>query len=95
VAGELTFDWNKANIEHIALHRVTPVEVEQVFANDPAYVGYDEDGSEPRWTVMGHTNDLRVLVVVWTLRGDAIRSVTAWEASRRVRERYFRARGIS
>jgi uncharacterized DUF497 family protein len=35
VAGDLVFDWDKANLAHIARHNVTPEEVEQVFANGP------------------------------------------------------------
>lgn len=95
VAGDLKFDWNKTNIEHIARHRVAPDEVEQVFANNPDDLEYAEGESEPRWTVMGHTDNLRVLVVVWTLRGDSIRTVTAREPNRHIRERYFRTRGMS
>ena len=36
----LEFDWNRANIKHIASHRVAPSEVEQVFANDEMDVDY-------------------------------------------------------
>ena len=32
------FDWDDANIEHIARHGVKPEEVEQAFANDPLIV---------------------------------------------------------
>ena len=63
------FDWDRANIEHISCHRVRPDEVEQVFANESAELAYENFDGEPRWTVVGHTDALRVLLVVWTSRG--------------------------
>ena len=32
---EIEFDWDEANIEHVACHRVLPEEAEQVILNDP------------------------------------------------------------
>ena len=72
---------------------MTPEEVEQVFANHPFDLSYEVANGEERWTVIGHTKSLRVLIVVWALRGEAIRTVTARETSRRAREAYFRAKG--
>ena len=31
----MLFDWDESNINHIALHGVTPEEAEQVLQNDP------------------------------------------------------------
>jgi uncharacterized DUF497 family protein len=50
------------------------------------------DGEE-RYTGVGHTNRLRVLVLVWTMRGDATRPVTAFDASERLAQRYVAERG--
>ncbi len=50
--------------EHIAHHSVTTEEVEQIFANDPIDF------------LHGYTPNLRVVLVVWTLRDDAIRPIT-------------------
>jgi uncharacterized DUF497 family protein len=68
---------------------VTAREVEEVIASDPADVGYDNVDGEPRWTVVGHTKSIRVLVVVWTLRGRKVRAVTARDAPKKLREDYF------
>src|ERR1022692_4810333 len=57
-----------------ASHRVTPEEVEQMFANDEMGIDYDQ---------------ARVLSVVFTMRDDAVRPVTAYEASGRIRTEYF------
>jgi uncharacterized DUF497 family protein len=84
------FEWDVANLKHLARHRVTPTEVEDVLENDPAQLGYDVVNEEERWTVVGHTNLTRVLVVTWTLRKGSIRVVTAWPAPKRMREDYFR-----
>jgi uncharacterized DUF497 family protein len=69
----MDFDWDRANVAHIARHRVTPDEAEQAPVNDAFDVNYEVVGGEKRWTSLGHTNSFRVLVVVWSLRGDAIR----------------------
>ena len=94
MADELTFDWDEANIGHVARHSVTPEEVEQVFANDPMDLGADVVEGEERYTGVGHTNRLRVLVLVWTMRGGATRPITAFDASERVATRYLAERGL-
>jgi uncharacterized DUF497 family protein len=62
------FDWDPANTEHIARYRVTPDEVEQAFANEETGIDYDVVRGEERWTVMGQTDQTRVLIVVFTMR---------------------------
>ena len=72
---------------------VTPAEVEQAYANDPMDVEFRIVGGEERYTIIGHTNRLRVLVVALTLREGAIRPVTAFDASRSMAKRYLTSRG--
>ena len=67
----MVFDWDEANVAHDARHNVTPEEVEQVFINDPMDLGVEAADGEERYTSVGHTNRLRVLVLAWTMRGDA------------------------
>jgi len=45
-----------------------------------------------RYRAIGHTHALRVLVVIWTLRGEAIRPVTAWPAPSSIAKDYFENR---
>ena len=45
--------------------------------NDPQDLDFAVFGEEERWTAIGHTNRLRILLVVWTIRDDATRVVTA------------------
>jgi hypothetical protein len=93
MADVLRFDWDQANTVHIGSHRVTPEEVEQVFANDEMAIDYDVIGGEERWTVLGETSQMRVLVVVFTMRGEWVRTVTAYEASPRARSAYCAVKG--
>lgn len=94
MADELVFQWDKANRAHIARHRVTPEEVEQVFANDPVDLGAETVDGEQRYTGVGHTNRLRVLVLAWTMRGDATRPITAFDATERLAKRYVAEKGF-
>jgi uncharacterized DUF497 family protein len=94
VTDELVFDWDEANVAHVARHNVTPEEVEQALASDPMYLDADVVEAEDRYTGAGHTNLLRVLVLVWTMRGDAIRPITAFNASERLAKRYLAERGF-
>jgi uncharacterized DUF497 family protein len=94
VADDPVLDWDEANIAHIARHSVTPDEVEQVFVNDPMDLGAEVVEGEERYTGVGHTNRLRVLVLAWTMRDDAIRPITAFDASERLAKRYLVERGF-
>lgn len=95
MADDLRFEWNEANISHIARHKVTPKEAEQVLLNDPFDVAYEVVDGEQRWTSIGHTDDLRVLLVVWTVRrNDVIRVVTAREATEEASRTYLRQKGF-
>ena len=88
----LRFEWDEANIKHIALHRVHPHEADSVIRNDPIDLGYEEIDGEHRWTVIGHTDEMRILIVVFTMRGKRFRPVTSRDVSRRVRIDYLRAK---
>jgi uncharacterized DUF497 family protein len=61
---------------------VTPEEVEQVFANDEMDIEYDVIGGEERWTVLGETDQVRVLIVVFTMRDELVRTVTPTRPAR-------------
>jgi uncharacterized DUF497 family protein len=77
------FDWDDANISHIARHAVTPEEVEQVLLNDPPEVDFDPDeNGEERWTYLGETAHGRILTVVITMRDAKMRVITAYDAEK-------------
>jgi len=91
--GEIEFDWDRANIRHIARHRVRPEEAEQALRNHPFDLEYQVVGGEQRWTSLGQTDGLRILLVVWTLRADVVRVVTARSASKQLSQAYLRHKG--
>jgi uncharacterized DUF497 family protein len=68
--------------------------IEQVFANEPPDIDFDVAGDEERWVSIGHTNLLRVLIVVWAMREGSVRCITAFEATRMRRTEYFVAKGF-
>lgn len=87
----MDFEWDDANVGHIARHGVTPAEAEEALL-DPRRLGmqaYQVKG-EPRWAALGGTEAGRVLFVVYTKRGPNIRVITARDAERDERRRYRR-----
>ncbi len=84
-------DWDEANLEHIARHRIRPKEVEEALL-DPRRIGvsaYNVEG-ERRWAVIGATEAGRVLFVIFTRRSRRRRVVAARDADRAERRRYGR-----
>lgn len=85
------FDWDKGNSDKNWLkHGVTPFECEQVFFNQPLTVAPDEAHSqkEIRFYVLGQTDMERLLFVVFTVRRNLIRVVSARDMSRSEKEVY-------
>lgn len=88
----MTFDWDAENTKHIGLHKVEPVEAEQVLRSDPVVVQYQTHDSEDRILVLGQTNAGRLLTVVYTERRKNIRVVTAYPMSKRLEAIYVQER---
>jgi uncharacterized protein len=89
----IEFDWNDANIGHVARHKILPEEAEQVILNDPVDLGMEIVEGEERYINLGETVQGRVLLVVTTWREDRIRVVTAFEPIKRLIQLYYRERG--
>jgi uncharacterized protein len=85
------FDWDDANIKHIAIHNVRWDEVEQAFT-DPRRrpIQAYNTPTERRYGMIGATEDNRVLVIVYARRDGAIRPISARDADRDERRRYRR-----
>ncbi len=86
----MRFDWDAENRKHIAAHRVTSEEVEQVILNHPVDLEYQTEQGEGRVVQLGETAEGRILIVVSTLTSGGIRTITAWPAKDRLR-RYWRS----
>jgi uncharacterized DUF497 family protein len=88
------FDWDDANLGHIAEHGVSSAEAEQVILNDPLDLEYESGGGEERLRQVGETLAGRLLVIVITWRGEKTRVVTAYPASRILKTIYLTQKGI-
>jgi hypothetical protein len=63
---EIEFDWDQANIGHVAGHSVLPDEAEQVVLDDPVDLGMEIVEGEERHLNLCATLQGRVLLVVPT-----------------------------
>jgi len=85
------FEWDKHNSEKIRTrHSVTPVECEQVFFNLPLIFCSDEKHSreEARFYVLGQTDTGRPLFLVFTVRNDKLRVISARDMNKKERSVY-------
>ena len=85
------FDWDESNVIKIwEKHSVSQTECEQIFFNEPLVVADDVKHSdvEQRYYVLGATDQGRTLFLVFTMRGDLIRVITAREMNRKERRLY-------
>ncbi len=89
---EIEFEWDEANIGHLARHSVLPEEAEQVILNDPVGLGIGIVEGEERYLNLGATVQGRVLLVVTTSREDRVRVVTAFEPIKRLIQFYYQER---
>ncbi len=87
--GATGFDWDEGHIDkNWEKHQVSPFECEQVFLNKPLVVKDDEKHSrdEGRFYALGKTDAERRLFLVFTLRGDKIRVISARPMNQREQE---------
>ncbi len=85
------FEWDESNREkNWIAHQVTVGECEEVFFNLPLLLQPDPAHSqtEVRYYVLGQTNAGRRLFIVFTLRSNKIRIISARDMSRKERVNY-------
>lgn len=85
------FEWDRYNSEKIRTkHDVTPVECEQAFFNVPVVAGDDEKHSETenRFYALGQTDSGRLLFLVFTIRKDKLRVISARDMNKKERRVY-------
>lgn len=91
VAACVGFDWDDANADKVwRRHRVTAKECEEAFGNAPLLFADDRRHSvtEARYHAIGQSDAGRVLLMVFMLRKNAIRIISARPANRRERKEY-------
>ena len=74
----MVFDWDAANVEHIARHRIIPGECEEAYRNGPMVIEHQRRKHERRRLCLGETNRGRLLSFVAIERLGKIRFVTAY-----------------
>lgn len=82
------FDWDLHNVSHVDRHRVDPTEVEEAFERPHAIIAARDVGGEKRWQLFGTSVARRYLVVVFTIRNERLRPVTAHTMNQRERRIY-------
>ncbi len=78
--------------ENLAKHGVDFADAVLVLEDDLAITVEDRDHDELRMATLGTDPYGRILVVVYTWRGDAVRPISARKANRSERRQYERSR---
>jgi uncharacterized protein len=85
------FQWDEGNSEkNWKKHKVTKNECEQVFFNLPFLIEDDTEHSaiERRWYILGQTDSKKMLFIVFTIRNQLIRVISARNMNKREKEIY-------
>lgn len=86
------FDWDVGNIDKNWIkHQVTWSESEEVFFNQPLIIREDKRHSsetESRFYALGKTNENGKLFIVFTVRNDKVRVISARSMNGRERKKY-------
>jgi uncharacterized protein len=86
-----SFEWDpEKERANFAKHGVTFIEAQSVFVDPLAWMATDEEHSwgERRYTILGRSEQHRLLFVVYAYRGDRIRIISARRATRREAKTY-------
>lgn len=86
---KIEFDPSKAEVNPLNHEGVTFDEAKPALLDPYALTKEDTDvRDEQRFVTLGMGAKGRVLVVVWTLRGENIRLISAWKANQSQRRQY-------
>ena len=89
--GPISFEWDKGNQEKNWLkHHVSNQEAEEVFTHPEAVLIEDEkhSGAEKRYLIWGKTKAERFLAVIFTIRNNKIRIISALDVHQKERRFY-------
>src|SRR3989344_862559 len=87
----LNFQWDKGNIEKsFKKHKVTNKEAEEIFFNKPLKIFVDNRHSqtEKRFEAFGLTNKAKKLTVIFTIRDQKIRIISARTQNKKEMRQY-------
>ena len=89
----MIFDWDDTNRDHLARHNITVAEAEQVLDSYPVELlveQHETDGIRVRF--IGETSKGRILILIVTWRGSAIRVITGWDAPNSSKRNFLQGR---
>ena len=87
----IDFEWDEANVDHIAEHGVEPEEAEEALADARRVPGHSYNApGERRRAVIGRTMAGRLLFVVYTPRRGVVRVVSGRDADDPERRQFTR-----
>lgn len=92
------FEWDHGNIDKNKVkHNVSSFECEQCFFNIPLLLHNDHKHSEQenRFYILGKTDNERKLYIVFTVRNQYIRIISARDMNKKERETYEKAKTIT
>ncbi len=84
------FDWDQHNEQHLAKHGISRSDAEEVLSGNHILLEYQTEGGEERWVAVGATRTGRILNIVFSVRGEAIRPITGWTADKETADLYVR-----
>jgi len=90
------FEWDKGNTDkNMQRHGVSDSECEQIFFNQPFISGADDRHSqdEPRDYALGKTDAGRRLFVVYTIRDQLLRVISARDMNKKEKQAFERLQG--
>jgi uncharacterized DUF497 family protein len=94
VGYDVEFDWDGHNLEHLAEHGISRLDAEDVLSGNHILLEYQMEGDEERWIAVGTTRAGRILEIVFAVRGQAIRPITGWAASKEMCDGYAKEWGL-
>ena len=86
------FIWDAENTKHLARHKITPQEAEEALQLEPITQEVQEHPREDRVLCFGRTAGGRLLTIIYTVRGGAIRVVTGYRMAKWQLRMYFEDR---
>lgn len=78
------FDWDKGNVDkNLIKHKVTNEETEEIFFNEPLTIFEDlqHSSKEERFVAYGRTDEGRKLTIIFIIRKNKIRVISARDQS--------------
>jgi uncharacterized DUF497 family protein len=82
------FSWDRQNEGHLKRHGIARSEAEDVLAGNHILLEFQMEGNELRWVAACATRTGRILVIVFTMRNQAMRPITGWQADKRTANLY-------